>query len=259
MTAARSASPARAERALAAAGWEAACALGLLSVMPLPAAAHRRPGAITLAAFPAVGALLGGILAGLDAGLAPVLGVPVRSALLVAALAGLSGGLHLDGLADTADGLAAGGTAQRRLEVMADSRTGAVGAAAVSLVLIVDTVALAGIATQRLQAVVAAAVASRAAAAVALAVSGPARTTGLGVAFAPRRRGWAGVAAVAVSGGAGWALASVRGGVSAAVAVGVALAVSWVFACRVGGMTGDGCGAVVELALTGSLVCLGAR
>lgn len=61
---------------------------------------------IRAAWFPAVGLLLGAILAAADHGLAG-LSWPVRNALLVGLGAGLSGGLHLDALMDTADGLSA--------------------------------------------------------------------------------------------------------------------------------------------------------
>ncbi len=90
-----------------------------------------------------VGVGIAAILGLLDAGLAAV-GVPVltRSALVVAAWVWLTGGLHLDGAMDTADGLAVMDP-QRRLQVMADSRTGAFGAMAAALILLLKTVALA--------------------------------------------------------------------------------------------------------------------
>ncbi|GAA6617984.1 adenosylcobinamide-GDP ribazoletransferase [Scytonema sp. NUACC26] len=84
---------------------------------------------------PWVGLTIGSILGALDIGM-NYLGVPIltRSALLVSIWIALTGGLHLDGAMDTADGLAVGDP-KRRLEVMADSATGAFGAiAAVVLV-----------------------------------------------------------------------------------------------------------------------------
>lgn len=86
---------------------------------------------------PVVGLLIGGLLALGDLGLL-ALGVPMltRSALVVVVWIVLTGGLHLDGAMDTADGLAVQDE-QRRLEVMADSATGAFGAmAAVALLLL---------------------------------------------------------------------------------------------------------------------------
>jgi adenosylcobinamide-GDP ribazoletransferase len=98
---------------------------------------------------PIIGLLIGGILGILDAGLQQ-LGVPVltRSALVVASWIALTGGLHLDGVMDTADGLAVQDR-QRRLEVMADSATGAFGAIAAVALLLLKTAALTDIETYR--------------------------------------------------------------------------------------------------------------
>ena len=98
---------------------------------------------------PIIGLLIGGILGILDAGLQQ-LGVPVltRSALVVVSWIALTGGLHLDGVIDTADGLAVQDR-QRRLEVMADSATGAFGAMAAVALLLLKTAALTDIETYR--------------------------------------------------------------------------------------------------------------
>ncbi len=64
-----------------------------------------------------------------------------RSALIVAILVAITGGLHLDGAMDTADGLGVTGQ-DRRLEVMRDSVTGAFGAIAAVLILLLKTVSL---------------------------------------------------------------------------------------------------------------------
>jgi adenosylcobinamide-GDP ribazoletransferase len=98
---------------------------------------------------PIIGLLIGGILGILDAGLQQ-LGVPVltRSALVVASWIALTGGLHLDGVMDSADGLAVQDR-QRRLEVMADSATGAFGAMAAVALLLLKTAALTDIETYR--------------------------------------------------------------------------------------------------------------
>lgn len=91
---------------------------------------------------PWVGLLLGGILWGAQA-LFRLLPVPplVASVLLVALWLVLTGGLHLDGAMDTADGLAVRDP-QRRLEVMADSRTGAFGVMAAMVILLLKVAAL---------------------------------------------------------------------------------------------------------------------
>lgn len=99
---------------------------------------------------PAIGLLIGGILGIVDAGLQQ-LGMPLltRSAVVVASWIALTGGLHLDGAMDTADGLAVQDR-QRRLDVMADSATGAFGAMAAIALLLLKTSALTEIETYRL-------------------------------------------------------------------------------------------------------------
>ncbi len=86
---------------------------------------------------PIIGLLIGGLLAGLHQGLA-YLGMPIltASAIVVVAWIAITGGLHLDGAIDTADGLAVT-QPERRLAVMSESTTGAFGVmAAVAIVLL---------------------------------------------------------------------------------------------------------------------------
>jgi adenosylcobinamide-GDP ribazoletransferase len=116
---------------------ETALAFRFLTRIPVPGAAMGTAGlGRALAWFPVPGLALGILLAGAarvaDGHLAPL----VTSALLVALLAWLTGGLHLDGLADVADGLGGSrGDAERALAIMRDSRIGAHGASAVTLLL----------------------------------------------------------------------------------------------------------------------------
>jgi adenosylcobinamide-GDP ribazoletransferase len=90
----------------------------------------------SMAAFPLVGLVLGGGLVVLHVTLGRHMPGALEGAVLVGTLAWATGAFHLDGVADTVDGLAGGWTAERALEIMKDSRTGAVGAAALSLLLI---------------------------------------------------------------------------------------------------------------------------
>jgi adenosylcobinamide-GDP ribazoletransferase len=98
---------------------------------------------------PLVGLMIGGLLGLLDIGLNQ-LGMPVltRSAVVIVAWIALTGGLHLDGAMDTADGLAVQDP-ERRLEVMADSLTGAFGAIAAISILLLKTTALAELESYR--------------------------------------------------------------------------------------------------------------
>jgi len=94
---------------------------------------------------PAIGLLIGGGLGLVDTGLALLhLPILVRSAMIVGMWVLLTGGLHLDGAIDTADGLAVLDP-DRRLDVMADSRTGAFGVMAAGLILLLKTSALASL------------------------------------------------------------------------------------------------------------------
>lgn len=81
--------------------------------------------------FPLVGALVG-MAGGAVLVIAAWLHIPplVSAALAVLATMAFTGGLHEDGLADTADGFGGGATAARKLEIMDDSRIGTYGAAA---------------------------------------------------------------------------------------------------------------------------------
>ena len=87
--------------------------------------------------FPVVGLILGIIVALFDAFAVRLWPVPVAAVLDTALLALLTGALHLDGLGDTADGLYGGKTLERALEIMKDSRIGAMGMVAVVFALAV--------------------------------------------------------------------------------------------------------------------------
>lgn len=95
---------------------------------------------------PPIGFAIGGLLAGSDYGLA-LLGMPVvvRSTVVVLLWLGLTGGLHLDGAMDSADGLATTNP-ERRLAVMSDSLTGAFGVMSAIAILGLKVVSLSAIA-----------------------------------------------------------------------------------------------------------------
>jgi adenosylcobinamide-GDP ribazoletransferase len=98
---------------------------------------------------PLMGLILGGILCLCDYGLA-LLEIPlvVRSTIIILFWLLLTGGLHLDGAMDSADGLAVTDPT-RRLAVMADSTTGAFGAMAGMAILILKIASLSAITQQR--------------------------------------------------------------------------------------------------------------
>jgi adenosylcobinamide-GDP ribazoletransferase len=173
----------------------------------------------------------------------------VGAALLVTGWKVLTGGLHLDGLADCLDGLAGSHPAQRRA-IMRDSRIGVFGAAGLMLLLILLVASLSEVAAAtrgRLLLLVPAI--GRVAPLLAGAWLRPATPgQGLAAAFAAGLSGWAGSTNAAV----GLALATwLLGPWGAAIAAGalvVALLAAFLAARRLDGITGDVLGAVVELA-----------
>jgi adenosylcobinamide-GDP ribazoletransferase len=92
--------------------------------------------------FPVVGLIIGLVLAGLNWLLLLILPAAVVNALLIVALVIITGALHLDGFADTCDGIAGHKTVEERWQVMRDSRTGALGVVGIVLLLLVKYVSL---------------------------------------------------------------------------------------------------------------------
>ncbi len=119
-------------------------ALGFLTRIPAPLVLPRgRELGRSMAWFPVVGVLLALPLVGLGDLTGALLSPALCAALVIAALAALTGGLHLDGVADCFDALGVWGAPVRRLEVMKDPRVGALGAVGLVLVILLKTLALA--------------------------------------------------------------------------------------------------------------------
>jgi adenosylcobinamide-GDP ribazoletransferase len=115
-------------------------AVAFYTIIPLPSSWSLQLERVARFA-PLIGVLLGSLLAIADWGFS-VCGVPIltRSALIIASGLALTGGLHLDGVIDSADGLAVLDP-QRRLTVMKDSATGAFGVIAAVVVLLLKVAA----------------------------------------------------------------------------------------------------------------------
>ncbi|MCC4602658.1 adenosylcobinamide-GDP ribazoletransferase [Xanthomonas campestris] len=232
-------------------------AIGFLTRIPVPARVFTRAGAQarSLCWYPLVGVLLGGVVCGVAWCLrevAPLLG----AALLLSAWVWLTGALHLDGLADTTDAWVGGmGERARTLAIMKDPTSGPMAVTAVVLVLLLKCAALASLLTQAPATLWLAPLLARSALVAAFVSTPYVRAGGLGstLSGAPRVGLW-----LALS--AGTAVCSVAGLAIAALCVGIAAVVFalWRRAClqRLGGMTGDTCGALVELTETTVLVTL---
>ena len=120
-------------------------AAGFLTILPVLPRADVTPE--TLAAsfgwFPLVGFALGALLAAGNLLLTTLFGDALAAVVLVLTLTVLTGAVHLDGLADSADALGAGTDRRRALEIMRDSRIGSFGTVAIFFFLALEIVALA--------------------------------------------------------------------------------------------------------------------
>ncbi|MCI4664282.1 MAG: adenosylcobinamide-GDP ribazoletransferase [Neomegalonema sp.] len=125
-------------------------AIAMATRLPVPVDHERAVARIAASAWaaPLAGALIG-VAGGLVFWLLTLAGAPAAAAAWCALAAQLllTGALHEDGLADAADGLGAGGSAERIRDIMRDSRIGAYGAAALLLALGARAGALGGLET----------------------------------------------------------------------------------------------------------------
>jgi adenosylcobinamide-GDP ribazoletransferase len=209
--------------------------------------------------YPVVGLAIGLVLVAIDALLEGGLPAGPLAALLLVTLVGIPGLLHIDGLADSADGLLGQHERERRLEIMRDSRAGAFGVAAVALDLLLAFSAIAALrGPARTPALLIAPVAGRTAMVAVTAVFAYAREQGLGVGFHAAARAWPGRLALVSGVVLALALAGAGGLLLLAVAVAVALVVGLFAYRRLGGVTGDVIGAGCELGQTAALTAAGA-
>jgi len=225
-------------------------ALEFLTVLRLrrPAIVESEALAASQAFFPLVGLLLGGLMAAADHALPSSLGPGITGWLLMVLLLLLSGGLHADGLADSADGVLGGATPARRLEIMRDPAIGSFGALALIAVLGLKGIALGGLAGGIWpEALILIPALSRWACVVSIAAFAYARPAGLGASF--HQGSWPAAAPLAgvTCLGAAIALAGLEGAVAWAIAAGCGLLLGAFIASRLGGLTGDSYGAVVEV------------
>jgi adenosylcobinamide-GDP ribazoletransferase len=207
-------------------------------------------------AYPLIGFLIGLLLAGLQrlVGHADPL---LQAALLTATWALITGGLHLDGLADSADAWVGGhGDRERTLAIMKDPRSGPAAVSTLVLALLLKFVALAGLVKAGAwPALLLAPVLGRSAL-VALLLSTPyVRPGGMGSAISAHLPRAAAVLALFLVAAAGL-LAGKAGALALAVAAAAWLALRWMMLRRLGGMTGDTLGAAVELTEVAVLVAL---
>ena len=237
-----------------------ATAVRYLTILPWPARASAPAAALGQAAswFPVVGAALGALLALIDHGLARIFPGLLSALLTVTVWKVFTGGLHLDGLADSLDALG-GRTPEHRLVILRDSRIGTFGAVGLILVLMIEIVALSSLPPGlRARALVAAPVLGRGVAPLLARLFAVARPEGQGAAFAASVTRLGAGTALALAFVVAVLVLDAAGALAAVAAIVTALALTRFLTWRFGGLTGDVLGAVIELAeLTVILVVVG--
>lgn len=260
--------------------WLSDLRLALMLLTRLPTGKSAEPDDATVARaawiFPVVGLLVGAAGGGTYM-LASYLGLGMASAVLLAmgAQVLLTGALHEDGLADTADGFGGGRSRERKLEIMRDSRIGTYGVVALILILSLRFTALQDIASNLLSisdeldeaagqnsaviiALIAAGALSRAAMAVVWYLLPPARSDGLAAGSGAVSFGSATAAAIIAALIAFAALPGFAFMVACAAATLLAIAVAALAQWQIRGHTGDVLGAAQQIAEVGVLLAIGA-
>jgi len=232
-------------------------AVQFLTILPVWIKTDERNLGRSIPWFPLAGLCIGAGAA-LVYGCAIRLNVPVMgSAVLgIAVLAILSGGLHLDGLADSADGLFSHRSRERILEIMRDSRIGTMGVLALFFVLAMKTAALAAmVPSLAVRALMLAPVAARAAVSLSLVIFPYARLEGgLAGAFMEYRKRIDVFLPIVMALLAGWLCLELDGIVVVLACLLVGTGFSIWCRYRLGGITGDTLGAVSEITETLSLL-----
>lgn len=229
-------------------------AIQFLTSIPIPGKRELSPETLGRATawFPVVGLIIGLVLAGLNWLLLLILPPALVNALLIAALVILTGALHLDGLADTCDGIAGHKTVEERWKVMHDSRTGAFGVVGIVLILLVKYVTLNNIPPVFMTVVlILMPVVSRWAMVYAIYVYRYARPSGLGTAFKQATRWPQFTAATIITLAVSAALMpwfSMTGLLIIFSIFIITTALAFYFRYKFAGLTGDTYGAINELA-----------
>lgn len=199
--------------------------------------------------FPAVGALIGGVVALFALGIGMLFPALPASVLIVILMLALSGCLHMDGLADTADGFLSARPKERVLEIMKDSRIGSMGVVAIVSVLVLKIACLASTPEALSRRVVfLMPLAGRCMLVLGMALGPYARPQG-GLASAFGRPHWTATAlALAVLAGGGWLLLGWTGIVATMLTLITTALLSRWSQRKIGGFTGDTLGAACEIA-----------
>jgi adenosylcobinamide-GDP ribazoletransferase len=230
-------------------------AVSFLTIIPVidQRRASKDAVAASFAWFPVVGCFIGVALAAEDWLLSYAFAQVIRSVLIVISLTIVTGGVHLDGLADTADALGAGRDRERALDILRDSRVGTFGASAIFFDLTLKILALSTLAGHhRYAALIVAPMLARGSMLSLVATGLPyLRSSGSGsTLLSDRKGGWARAFFVTVF---TFLIAILVGGPFAfAAAIAIFWAMRLFYGRWLGGVTGDligACGELVEIAV----------
>ncbi|MDD2541832.1 MAG: adenosylcobinamide-GDP ribazoletransferase [Desulfuromonadaceae bacterium] len=225
-------------------------AFQFLTIIPLPISVRceKEDMGRSTAFFPLAGFAIGGLLVGCNWLISPWVVRPLCDALLITLLALITGALHLDGLADVCDGLAARGGQERFLAVMKDSQVGAVGAVGLVLALLLKWQALVAVPSEiKWQVLLLFPALARFGQVVTLTGARHARQDGLGAVFAQGADGMALFLAFATVASAGFWLLGFTGLIALASVCMFSVAGRTFFQRKLGGLTGDTIGCISEL------------
>ncbi len=238
--------------------WPVAVAFALLTRLPLPrlpdaAFAHQARAAW---AFALVGLVVGAVVAGIGI-VALWSGLPATAAagLVLTVQMVLTGAMHEDGLADTADGFWGGYTPDRRLEIMRDSQIGTYGVLALILVTGLRWMAIAALLGSGIAGLLAVAALSRGVLPALMTGLPPARGDGLSASVG--QPSWrVALTSLALACVLAFGLLGAPALVLLVVACGAAAGVSALARVKIGGQTGDVLGATQQLSETAMLLTL---
>lgn len=229
--------------------------IGTLTRLPVPPprAIDRRSAGIAMSFAPLIALALGAVCS------LPLL-LPMTgnlrlltAALAIAALAWCTRALHLDGLADTVDALGSGRPADQALEIARRSDIGPFGVVALVLALLVDVVACSALSYV---AVVLAVVVSRTALTWGCAIMRAARPDGLGVVVARTVPAWAAIAWSIIIITSCWLTLSITAAIAAIIGIAAGALMLAIARRRLGGITGDVLGAVIEVSFAATLIAM---
>ena len=233
-------------------------AFQFLTIIPL----RRETGAgdmgRSLAFFPFVGLVIGGLLYGLDRLLELAFPLALVNILLIVVLIVVTRALHFDGFIDTCDGLAGGNSPAARLEIMRDSRVGAFGVLGACCLILLMYVSLSVLPDEwRMEALILMPAIARWTMVYAVVFYPYARKSeGLGTSFKEGARWPSALVATAITLAACAGLMRLDGLAVMAAAWLISLLVAFYLSRKLGGLTGDSYGAINEVVEVAVLILI---